>query len=76
MARRRWNGRLDRFALWRENPSAELAEAAQLTYPIIPVDPASADATEHLGTKPKYWYVDATGDRRLFKAEDRGTGED
>ena len=47
-----------------------------MTYPIIPVDPASADATEHLGTKPKYWYVDATGDRRLFKAEDRGTGED
>ena len=47
-----------------------------MPYPIIAVDPARADATEHLGTKPKYWYLDASGERRLFKAEDRGTGED
>ncbi len=44
-------------------------------FPIIPVNPKLALNTEPLGTKRKYWYRD--GDRRiLFKAEERGTGED
>lgn len=34
-----------------------------------------AEAVETLGSKPKFWFSD--GDRRmLFKAEERGTGED
>ena len=39
------------------------------------VDSRVAEATEQLGTKPKFWFRD--GERRfLFKAEVRGTGED
>ena len=34
-----------------------------------------AEAVEYLGTKSKFWYRD--GERQmLFKAEERGTGED
>jgi hypothetical protein len=44
-------------------------------YTIQPVDPSLAENIEPLGTKPKYWYrVGET--RMLFKAEERGTGED
>jgi hypothetical protein len=44
-------------------------------FPVVPVNPALAETLEPLGTKRKYWYRD--GDRRLlFKAEERGTGED
>lgn len=39
------------------------------------VDRRRAQAVEPLGSKPKFWFSD--GDRRLlFKADDRGTGED
>ena len=42
---------------------------------IQPVDRRQREAMENLGTKPKFWFSD--GDRRmLFKAEERGTGED
>lgn len=44
-------------------------------FPIIPVDPHKAEAIEQLGTKRKFWYSDQ-GKRILFKAEERGTGED
>lgn len=39
------------------------------------VDRSLADAVEQLGSKPKFWFQEA-GKRLLFKAEDRGTGED
>lgn len=42
-------------------------------YPIIEVDSRRADELEQLGTKAKFWYADR---RMLFKAEERGTGED
>lgn len=39
------------------------------------VDRSRAQSVEPLGSKPKFWFRD--GPRRLlFKAEDRGTGED
>lgn len=42
---------------------------------VVHVDSRWAEALEPLGTKRKFWYLD--GDRRmLFKAEERGTGED
>ncbi len=31
---------------------------------------------EPLGTKRKFWYIDDRDRRMLFKAEERGTGED
>jgi hypothetical protein len=44
-------------------------------FPIRRVDRSQAGPIEQLGTKRKFWF--AEGDRRLlFKAEDRGTGED
>jgi hypothetical protein len=43
---------------------------------VVRVDSAKAEALERLGTKPKFWFTDANGRRMLFKAEDRGTGED
>ncbi len=44
-------------------------------FPIRRVDRSQAQAVEPLGSKPKFWFRE--GDRRLlFKAEDRGTGED
>ncbi|MCX7426245.1 MAG: phosphatidylinositol kinase [Planctomycetia bacterium] len=45
------------------------------TFPIRRVDRNRAKAVETLGSKPKFWFQE--GERRLlFKAEDRGTGED
>src|SRR6267142_3629268 len=44
-------------------------------FPIVRVDSRTAESLEPLGTKPKFWYQDA-GRRMLFKAEERGTGED
>jgi hypothetical protein len=45
------------------------------TFPIRPVDRNCAKAVETLGSKPKFWFQE--GEKRLlFKAEDRGTGED
>ena len=46
-----------------------------MTFPIHRVDRQRAQQVEPLGSKPKFWFRD--GERRLlFKAEDRGTGED
>ncbi len=51
-------------------------------YPIQSVDPAFAENVEPLGTKRKYWFRTAAtvagqpDVRLLFKAEERGTGED
>ncbi len=45
------------------------------TFSIRRVDRNCAKAVETLGSKPKFWFNE--GDKRLlFKAEDRGTGED
>jgi hypothetical protein len=45
------------------------------TFPIRRVDRNRAKAVETLGSKPKFWFQE--GEKRLlFKAEDRGTGED
>jgi len=44
-------------------------------FPTRQVDRSRSQSVEPLGSKPKFWFRDA--DRRLlFKAEDRGTGED
>ena len=44
-------------------------------FPVVRVDSRRAEALEPLGTKRKFWYFD--GEQRfLFKAEERGTGED
>lgn len=44
-------------------------------YSTLRVDRARSQSVEPLGSKPKFWFRD--GQRRLlFKAEDRGTGED
>src|SRR5438876_2221464 len=46
-------------------------------YPVVHVDSRLAEELlEPLGTKRKYWYRDDSGTRMLFKAEERGTGED
>ena len=44
-------------------------------FSIVEVRSSMAEAVEYLGTKSKFWYRD--GERQmLFKAEERGTGED
>lgn len=44
-------------------------------FPIMRVDRNRRESLELLGSKPKFWFRD--GQRRLlFKADDRGTGED
>ena len=42
---------------------------------IYSIDRQAAEAVESLGTKPKFWFT-AEKRRMLFKAEERGTGED
>jgi hypothetical protein len=44
-------------------------------FPIHRIDRSTSEAVEPLGTKPKFWFT-ANGRRMLFKAEERGTGED
>ncbi len=44
-------------------------------FPIRRVDPVRREAFEALGTKRKFWFRDG-GRWLLFKAEDRGTGDD
>lgn len=44
-------------------------------FSIVPVT-QPPDAPEPLGTKKKYWYQSDDGRAMLFKAEERGTGED
>ncbi|GMU35473.1 MAG: hypothetical protein AMXMBFR20_33440 [Planctomycetia bacterium] len=45
-------------------------------YTIVRVDRRIAEAIEPLGTKNKFWFTSPDGARTLFKAEERGTGED
>lgn len=45
-------------------------------FPIVRVDSRQAETPEQLGTKRKFWYYAADGTYTLFKAEERGTGED
>jgi hypothetical protein len=45
-------------------------------FPTVSVDPAKAESLEQLGTKRKFWFTDDQNRRVLFKAEERGTGED
>ena len=46
-------------------------------FPIIRVDSRRAESLEQLGTKRKFWFRDhPEGPRLLFKAEERGTGDD
>lgn len=45
-------------------------------FEIFRVNIEDADDVETVGTKPKFWWFNASGKRMLFKAEDRGTGED
>jgi len=44
-------------------------------YSIIQIDRLRAEDIEYLGTKRKFWFT-IEDDRYLFKAEERGTGED
>ncbi|MCI0744970.1 MAG: hypothetical protein L0Y58_06150 [Verrucomicrobia subdivision 3 bacterium] len=44
-------------------------------FPIHKVDQLQAEDIEYLGTKRKFWFT-ADSQRYLFKAEERGTGED
>lgn len=44
-------------------------------FPIVGVDARQAEALEQLGAKRKFWYRDDSR-RMLFKAEERGTGDD
>ena len=44
-------------------------------FPIIEIRSSMAEAVEYLGTKSKFWYRDGEL-QMLFKAEERGTGED
>jgi hypothetical protein len=53
-------------------------EAGSLTmnqFPTMRVDRSRSQSVEPLGSKPKFWFRDGAR-RLLFKAEDRGTGED
>jgi hypothetical protein len=44
-------------------------------FPIRTVDRSFSQSVEPLGSKPKFWFHDGTR-RLLFKADNRGTGED
>jgi hypothetical protein len=44
-------------------------------YRIIEVPEEAAESTEQLGSKPKFWFADASGQRFLFKQGRSGTGE-
>ena len=47
-------------------------------FEVLRVDTGSAESLERLGTKRKFWLTQdqKSGRRVLFKAEERGTGED
>ena len=51
-----------------------MTNAAPFT--VFRVNLEDADEVETLGTKPKFWWFNVQRTRLLFKAEDRGTGED
>lgn len=42
----------------------------------VQIDPEKAESLEQLGTKRKFWFIDEHDRRMLFKAEERGSGED
>lgn len=44
-------------------------------FPIRRIDKTKREADEPLGSKPKFWFSE-DGKRYLFKADERGTGED
>jgi hypothetical protein len=44
-------------------------------YPVIQVPEDAADLPEALGTKPKFWYLDPSGTRTLYKEGRPGSGE-
>jgi hypothetical protein len=44
-------------------------------FKVYQADKQTAEAVEQLGSKPKFWFS-KDGQRTLFKAEERGTGED
>lgn len=44
-------------------------------FPVIRIRSSHAEAVEYLGTKAKFWFRDGE-QQMLFKAEERGTGED
>jgi hypothetical protein len=46
-----------------------------IPFPIHRIDRRQADSVEQLGSKPKFWFRMGKN-RFLFKADDRGTGED
>src|SRR5947208_3347766 len=48
---------------------------ALILFPVVRVT-QPPDAPEQLGTKKKYWYMAEDGRWMLFKAEERGYGED
>ena len=45
-------------------------------FPIHRIEASRRAADEQLGTKSKFWFFDEENRRFLFKAEERGTGED
>lgn len=45
-------------------------------FPTIRVNIDSSEELEPLGTKRKFWFMDGQQRRMLFKAEERGTGDD
>jgi len=45
-------------------------------FPTIRVNTDSSAELEPLGTKRKFWFMDSAQRRMLFKAEERGTGDD
>ena len=45
-------------------------------YRVVMVERAKAQDLEMLGTKHKYWYRNDQGRQMVFKAEERGTGDD
>ena len=62
---------------WHRVPGARVSpeEGSVLEFPVERVD-SEASEVEQLGTKTKYWVRRPDGSRYLFKAEEKGTGED
>jgi hypothetical protein len=50
--------------------------ADSVVYMIYQVPEDAADAPEQLGTKPKFWFSDASSQKFMFKEARPGTGED
>jgi hypothetical protein len=52
-----------------------ILQPASVMFDIVRVDRSQAGSVETMGTKRKFWYL-RDGQQCLFKAEERGTGED